>query len=131
MLEEMYEINYLASRRPEFALSLSTFMETTLRWRSPRPNVVLSEPELAGIRQPVHFIWGEADIFGAPSIGRAAAQLMPRATLEVRPGGHFPQLDDPEACGRSIVGFLSSQPQVAARHGAAADAAQRGPIEKR
>ena len=112
MLEEMYEIQYLASRRAEFGLSLSTFMETTLRWRSPRPHVVLSNAELGRIRQPVQFIWGEADIYAAPAIGRDAAQRMPHATLEVRPGGHFPQLDDPEACGRSIAAFLSSQPRV-------------------
>lgn len=89
-------------------LSLSTFMQATLRWRSARAHVVLSDAELSGIEPPVHFIWGEADIYGAPAIGRAAVELMPHATLEVRPGGHFPQLDDPKLCGRTIVDFLSS-----------------------
>ena len=113
--EEMFEIHYLASRPTEFGLTLSTFMQATLRWRSPRPGVVLSDAEMGRIRQPMHFIWGESDIYGAPAIGRHAAELMPHATLDVRPGGHFPQLDDPEGCGKSIVDFLSCQAPVAAQ----------------
>jgi pimeloyl-ACP methyl ester carboxylesterase len=89
-----------------FVLALSTFMQATLRWRSPRPGVVLSDAELGAIAQPVHFVWGEGDIYGSPSIGRRTADILPHATLEVRPGGHFPQLDDPETCAKSILRVL-------------------------
>jgi len=119
--EEVFEIHYLASRRAEFSLTLSTFMQTTLRWRATRPGVVLSDAEMGRIRQPVHFIWGESDIYGAPAIGRHAAELMPHATLDVRPGGHFPQFDDPGGCGKSIADFLSCQALVAAQQGDGAD----------
>jgi pimeloyl-ACP methyl ester carboxylesterase len=129
MAEEMFEIHYLASRRAEFALTLSTFMQSTLRWRSPRPRIVLSNAELTAISQPVHFILGEDDIFGGTTIGSHAAKLIPCATLETRRGGHFPQHDDPEACGKSIVGFLSSGLEVAAQQAAAADEPQRASID--
>jgi len=108
--QEMFEIHHLASRRPEFALTLSTFMETTLRWRSPRPGIVLSDSEMAGLHQPVRFLWGEDDIYGAPEIGDRAARLMRHAAITAHPGGHFPQLDDPERCGRCISEFLKAAP---------------------
>jgi pimeloyl-ACP methyl ester carboxylesterase len=108
--QEMFEVHHLASRRPEFALTLSTFMETTLRWRSPRPGIVLSDSEIRGLRQHVRFIWGDGDIYGAPEIGDSAARLMQHATITVHPGGHFPQLDDPEGCGRCISELLTVEP---------------------
>jgi 2-hydroxy-6-oxonona-2,4-dienedioate hydrolase len=119
--KEIFEIHYLASRRAAFVVSLSTFMQKTLRGGSPRPDVLLGDNELRGISQPVHFTWGADDIYGAPTIVERAAGLMPSATLEVRPGGHFPQLDDPEACGERIAGLLSLSTSIypqgaAARH---------------
>jgi len=108
MATEQFDVHYVASRRDEFVVTLSTFMQATLRWRSPRPGVVLSDAELRAIAQPVHFVWGEGDIYGSPSIGRRTANILPHATLEVRPGGHFPQLDAPETCAQSILQFLGS-----------------------
>ena len=104
---EMFEIHYLAGRRAACALGLATFMQATIRGRTPRPRLVLSDAEISAIAQPVHFIWGADDLFGGPAIGQRTAELMPRATLEVRPGGHFPQHDDPGGCGKSVAGFLS------------------------
>lgn len=108
MPPEMFEIQYLASRRPQFAPTLSTFMQTTLRWRTARRSLVLSEAEIAGIEQPVHFIWGADDVFGGVAMAQRAAALMKQATLDVRPAGHYPQLDDPETCGRAICAFLET-----------------------
>jgi pimeloyl-ACP methyl ester carboxylesterase len=117
--KEIFEIHYIASRRAAFAISLSTFMQTTIRGRSPRPHVLLSDSQLREISQPVHFIWGADDIYGAPTIGERAAGLMPSATLEVRPGGHFPQFDDPEGCGERIAGLLSLSTSASAQLAAA------------
>ena len=108
--QEVFEIHYLASRRPEFALSISTMLQTAARWFSPRPHIVLSDSEIAGLHQPVRFLWGDNDIFGGPEIAQRAADLMPDAAVEVYPGGHHLQLDDPERCGRAISGFLLDLP---------------------
>ena len=106
---EMFEIHHLASRRPQFALTLSTFLQTTLRLRSAQPHALLSDSELDGVSRPTHFIWGDDDIFGGPEMGERAAALMKHATLAVHPGGHFLQFTDPERLGRAISGFLSAQ----------------------
>ncbi len=114
--QEVFEIHDLASRRPEFALTLSTMLQTASRWFSPRPHIVLADSELAGLHQPVRFIWGENDMFGGPEIGERAAELMQDAAIAIYPGGHHPQLDDPKRCGRSISEFLTAS--TLARKGA-------------
>ncbi len=106
--QEMFEIHHLASRRPEFVFTLSTLGQAVARWRTPRPQVVLADSELAGLTQPVRFIWGENDIMGGPEIGERAAELMPDAAIAIYPGGHCLQLDDPERCGKFVSEFLTA-----------------------
>jgi pimeloyl-ACP methyl ester carboxylesterase len=104
---EIFEIHYLASRRPEFVQSVASFLEATLRWRTPRPGSVLAPAEIAAIAQPTLFVWGADDVYGPPAIAERALALMPRAELEVVPGGHFPHLDDPAGCAARIARFLA------------------------
>lgn len=106
--QEVFEIHYLASRRPEFALTVSTMFQTAARWFSPRPHIVLADSELAGIQQPVRFLWGDNDIFGGPEVAERAAELMPDAAVEVHRGGHHLQLDDPERVGKFVSEFLTA-----------------------
>jgi pimeloyl-ACP methyl ester carboxylesterase len=104
---EAFEIHHLAGRRPEFGTTLTTMLQTATRWFSPLPRVVLTDSEIAGLHQPVRFIWGDRDIYGGSEVGNRAAGLMQDAALAVHPGGHFPQLDDPERCGKLVSEFLS------------------------
>ncbi len=105
--QEVFEIHHLASRRPEFPLTLSTMLQTAARWFSARPHIVLADSEIAGLHQPVRFLWGDHDIFGGPEAGERAAERMQDAAVAVYPGGHHLQLDDPERCGKFISGFLA------------------------
>ncbi len=106
--QEVFEIHHLAGRRPEFALTLSTMLQTATRWFSPRPHIVLADSEIAGLHQPVRFLWGDNDMFGGPEIAERAADLMQDAAVAVYPGGHHPQLDDPERCGKFVSEFLTA-----------------------
>ncbi len=106
---ELFEIHYLAGRRPEFAPTVSTLLQTLFRWKTPRPRMTLSDDELAGIQQPVRFLWGDKDLFGGPEIAERAAALMPDATVAVHPGGHHLQIDDPERCGRFLSDALAGE----------------------
>ena len=108
--QEVFEIHHLASRRPEFALTLSTMLQTAARWFSARPHIVLADSEIAGLHQPVRFLWGDNDMFGGPEIGERAADLMPDAAIAIHPGGHHLQLDDPKRCGRFVSEFLAGSP---------------------
>lgn len=96
----------LIRRRPEFALTISTWMPETHVWRAGRPAVVILDDELAKLKQPTLFLWGERDPFGSPEIGRRAAGLMPNARLETVPGAHHPQLTDTVACANSLRRFF-------------------------
>jgi pimeloyl-ACP methyl ester carboxylesterase len=106
---ELFELHHLVSRRSEYAVTLSTFLETDYRWRSARPHAVLTEAEIANLGPPVLFIWGETDIYGGPEVGQRAASRMQNADIKIYPGGHFPQHDDPERCGKLISDFLSAR----------------------
>ncbi len=66
------------------------------------------EEQLKALRCPVALVWGERDLETPVEIARAAAPLVPSATLEVVPGvGHLTPLEAPEALGGAIRRFLS------------------------
>jgi pimeloyl-ACP methyl ester carboxylesterase len=59
------------------------------------------------ITVPTRLIWGEHDGIVAPAYGKAYAELIPGAMLQVIPGaGHFPQLEQPEAFMAALGEFL-------------------------
>jgi poly(3-hydroxyoctanoate) depolymerase len=56
-------------------------------------------PELCRITQPVLLLWGDADPFSPPAVGRRLLELLPDAQLHIVPGGthdlardHAPEL---------------------------------------
>jgi pimeloyl-ACP methyl ester carboxylesterase len=102
----LFTIHSLARRRPEFARTIATWMPATHAWRHARSGVVLTDGELATLRQPVHFVWGDHDAFGGPEIARRAAAVIPRADVEILRCGHHPQLSDPSGCARAIARVL-------------------------
>ena len=81
-------------------------MPETHRWRAGRAGIALADDELAALRQPVLFFWGERDIYGGPELAHRAARVIPSAAVETYPGGHHPQLSCPEACARALSAFL-------------------------
>jgi pimeloyl-ACP methyl ester carboxylesterase len=103
---ELWAIHSLGRRRPEFASTIATWMPRTHAWRRARSEVVLTDGELATLRQPVHFVWGEHDAFGGPEMARRAAAVIPRASVATLRCGHHPQLSDPGACARAIAAVL-------------------------
>src|SRR5262245_55352123 len=107
MPPELLTIHSLARRRPEFARTIATWMPRTHAWRSARPGVVLTDDQLATLRQPVHFIWGDHDAFGTPEMARRAAAVIPQASVAILRGGHHLQLSDPVSCAHAIAAVLA------------------------
>jgi len=103
---ELFTIHSLARRRPEFARTMATWMPATHSWGRAQSDVVLTDRELATLRQPVHFVWGDRDAFGGPEMARRAAEVIPRASVETLRCGHHPQLSEPGACARAIAAVL-------------------------
>jgi pimeloyl-ACP methyl ester carboxylesterase len=105
------ETSWLGARLPGVAGSVASFLQRELHGRDPRPENVLTGTELAGIRQPALFIWGEDDNHFCPlPQARTAIARIPRAHLEVVPGGHHPRLGDPLRRAALITSFVSANP---------------------
>ncbi|MGI9096921.1 MAG: alpha/beta fold hydrolase [Solirubrobacteraceae bacterium] len=92
-------------RQPGFGVAMASHLWLAMRMGRPRPENFLSDAELRDIAAPVLMIWGDADSYGGPEIGRRAAAIMRDAQVEVIPGRHAPFLDDPERCG-ALIGDL-------------------------
>jgi pimeloyl-ACP methyl ester carboxylesterase len=110
MPPELIRATYLGTRRRGFGQTVSTYLRELFRGAAARPpRYVLSDAELARIRQPVAVLWGRDDErYQSLAAARARSALMPYARFEVLPGGHEPWLDDPDACACRISRFLSS-----------------------
>ncbi|BFO18422.1 hypothetical protein SHKM778_48100 [Streptomyces sp. KM77-8] len=53
-------------------------------------------------------VTGELDLFPTPATGQRLAALFPHGQSYVQPGaGHYMWLDDPEALGAALGGFLA------------------------
>lgn len=62
--------------------------------------------ELRRLAMPALLVWGEHDPLGGASVARAAAELIPRARLEVLPTGHGPWLGQPAKTAAAVVDFM-------------------------
>jgi pimeloyl-ACP methyl ester carboxylesterase len=80
------------------------------RWRTPLPELALTDTELEDLDVPTLWVWGDDDIFLGPDAGRRAAERMPAARFEAMPGGHHPWFDDATRCGELVSGFLQRLP---------------------
>lgn len=72
-----------------------------------RQAITLRLEELAQVRQPVRFIWGERDPFGPPSLGEAACRVMPDARLVTLVAGHLPWIDEPDRSAGVVQELLN------------------------
>ena len=98
---------YLFPRLPTYEGAWLSLMERVLTPFGARPDVRLGEHDLAQLRQPVLFLWGERDPMGGPEVARRAAEAVPHAQLEILEGtGHLPWFDYEERCGSMIADFF-------------------------
>ncbi|MBI2237121.1 MAG: alpha/beta hydrolase [Actinobacteria bacterium] len=104
--EEIWDAYEAYERLPGSATAYRTVLQRFMRLRGVRPEEAFGEEHLGRVRQPALFIWGDADVFGSPDVGRRAAALMPDASCNEISGGHLPWLDDPRRCADLIGAFL-------------------------
>jgi pimeloyl-ACP methyl ester carboxylesterase len=98
----------LSARRPENARTVSSLMHAIDHFRRPRPESVLTIPELRRILVPTMFIWGTRAPYLSAERARPSIDQIPRATLHEVPGGHGPWLVDTNRCAELIQTHLSS-----------------------
>lgn len=92
---------------PGTALTSHTILQTVTNLRGWRSRLMMRD-DMARLRVPTLFVWGDADAFAPPSSGQDMAARMPEAHAEVIPdAGHLPYLDRPDAVADSIIEFLA------------------------
>jgi pimeloyl-ACP methyl ester carboxylesterase len=86
------------------------FAHWAMQFGEPTSGLLSADP--AAYRKadiPTLLLWGEADTVTPLAEGRALAQLLPRAKLEVLPGvGHIPQIEMPSAFNKSLMDYLGA-----------------------
>jgi pimeloyl-ACP methyl ester carboxylesterase len=98
----------LSARRPGNARTVSSLMHAIDHFRRPRPESVLTTPELRAIAIPTMFIWGASAPYLTADRARPSIDRIPRATLHEVPGGHGPWLVDTESSAELIRAHLTT-----------------------
>jgi pimeloyl-ACP methyl ester carboxylesterase len=105
---ELIRATYLGTRQSGFGKTVSTYMREMFKGaEADPPRYVLSEGELARMKQPVLILWGREDgSYQSIADVRKRAALIPNGRFELVPGGHEPWLEDLDACATQISSFL-------------------------
>jgi len=110
------ECYFAFDRLPNYQLSTRTLMEVTNRLRGSRPQVRITEAQLATVHAPTTLLWGEHDPFGTVDTGKRIAALLHGRFTELPGGGHLPWLDDPETAGHLVMDLLRSTEHPTTEH---------------
>jgi pimeloyl-ACP methyl ester carboxylesterase len=103
---DFLELDIAQAKIPGVGRTSYTMLRALITWRGMRPELILRE-EMTRLPTPTLFVWGDADAFVSPSVGREVAAAMPDARIEVLPDtGHLPHIERPEAVAGAINGFL-------------------------
>ena len=73
-----------------------------------RPSRRFSREELRRLAVPTLMIWGDRDPVVSVENARAAADDIPDVRLEVLPGGHVPQLGNPDRVAALLEEFAAA-----------------------
>jgi pimeloyl-ACP methyl ester carboxylesterase len=108
---EIVELYHASRRLPAFGRSAAAIFQASMRpGGRPRPELVMTDDELARLEVPALLVWGDSEPYGPVEAAQRAAALMPEARVEVIAGGwHHPWLADAPASARAVQDFLAAQ----------------------
>jgi pimeloyl-ACP methyl ester carboxylesterase len=101
--DEFYDVVRAGMAMPGWRVAMRTHLDLAMRRGRARSENLVSDDELSRIETDVHFIWGDADVYGPPAIGERAVSILRNARIDVIPGNHAPFLDDPRTCAHLIL----------------------------
>lgn len=98
-LENAFHCQLLPDTGPSF-LSLLECVVTLKGFKKE----LLIDNQLKELKMPVHFIWGDKDVFEKPESGQPKAATIPKHTFDVvKNAGHLPWLDQADECAFLII----------------------------
>jgi pimeloyl-ACP methyl ester carboxylesterase len=102
---DLFAVSMLAANIPGANRSFRTLARAV-----DRVTVAPTSAELASLRPPVVWVWGDADIFADPGFPARARATLPTSEVVVLPGaGHCPWLDDPATVAKAVRAFLDAE----------------------
>jgi len=104
--DDIVDLHLLSMRIPGQAASYRSLLRRLFAGRTPRPELLLTDAELAGFTVPLLFVWGEDDQFLAPAAGKPTVDKIPTARFVTTPGGLFAWYDDPDRCASLVADGL-------------------------
>lgn len=91
-LPELAMATYWASRRGTFRNSVPEVLALLLSYRTPRPEVALTDEDLRRVDAPTLYVHGNRESFLPIHMAERAVEVLPRGRLSVVEGGHTPWL---------------------------------------
>jgi 2-hydroxy-6-oxonona-2,4-dienedioate hydrolase len=104
--DPLIEVLRLSARRPQNATTVASLMRAIDTFRTPRPESVLTDTELAAIATPTTFILGRDDPYLSVEDAQPSIDQIPGAKLHPMPGAHAPWLVDSDHAARLITSRL-------------------------
>jgi 2-hydroxy-6-oxonona-2,4-dienedioate hydrolase len=101
--DDIIDLHLLSGRLPGQFASYRSLLRRLLVGRTPRPEIVLSDAELASFTVPILFVWPEDDRFLPPAAGKPSVDKIPTARFVTTPGGLFAWYDDPDRCAALVA----------------------------
>lgn len=101
--DDIVDMHRLAMRVPGQAESYRSLLRRLFVGRTPCPELVLTDAELASFTGPLLFVWGEDDQFLPPSAGKPSVDKIPTARFVTTPGGLFAWYDDADRCATLVA----------------------------
>lgn len=107
---DFLELGVAAMALPGYDHNAYSLLRRVTTLRGLRSELIVRD-DLPRLAVPTLFLWGDADAFIPPSIGREVAARMPNAEIEILPDtGHLPYVDHPDTVAAAISGFLAREP---------------------
>jgi pimeloyl-ACP methyl ester carboxylesterase len=101
--DDVVDLHLLSLRLPGQAASYRSLLRRLIVGRTPRPEHILTDAELASFTVPLLFVWGEDDQFLTPAAGKPTVDKIPTARFVTTPGGLFAWYDDPDRCAARVA----------------------------
>lgn len=102
------------SRLPTYGPALRGLMKAVTTTFKARPQIALTEEQLARVEQPLQVIWGLSDPIGPVEAGQRIVELVAEGAFAAVDGGHLPWLDSPDRVAEIAREFLRSGSMSAA-----------------
>ena len=104
---DFLELGVAAMALPGYDHNAYSLLRRITTLRGLRSELMVRD-DLRRLTVPTLFLWGDADAFVPPSIGREVAARMTNAQIEILPDtGHLPYVDHPDIVASAITQFLN------------------------